>query len=314
MQAGAIAIVQVRGNTTALDELIRALTRKPPGPVGTMRLAGFHDDAGEIDAGLIVRAGERDAHLMPHGGPRVVQRLLSRLRELGAELPDANEQHPRLLYPEADDDYEALMLHALHRARSPLAIDLLLDQPQRWRERVSDADRARSRRLNRLIEPPLVVLAGPANVGKSTLSNALLGRSMSIAVDQPGTTRDYTAGAIELAGLVVLWHDTPGLRDTSDPIEADAIELARQLMDRADFLIAMTDHQQDWPALPRMPDLRVANKSDLGRRDDGDFNISMNDAHDLPTLVRHIRDLLLPPADLQHPGPWLFDDRLQDGG
>jgi GTP1/Obg family GTP-binding protein len=120
------------------------------------------------------------------------------------------------LYPEASDRFEALMLAALARAQSPLAIDLLLDQPRRWRRirrarrQLSEEDLARSTRLNRLIEPPVAVLAGQPNVGKSTLSNALLGRAMSIAYDMPGTTRDYTAGWIDLAGLVVSWHDTPG--------------------------------------------------------------------------------------------------------
>jgi len=365
MQPGAIAIVQVCGDGDALDELIRTLTHTQPGRTGTMRLATFRNGDGEIDSGLIARISSSDAHLMPHGGPRVVQRLLSRLRELGTELQPADDQPPRLLYPEAHDDYEALMLAALHRARSPLAIDLLLEQPRRWRNQFppptegggqgvgvragssraadshdddrtrphphanplsqreresantapyfSDEDRARSRRLNRLIDPPLVVLAGPANVGKSTLSNTLLGRSMSIAVDQPGTTRDYTAGAIELLGLVVLWHDTPGLRRNTDAIEAEAIDMARQLMQQADFLIAMTDHEQPWPELPRCPDLRVAGKSDLGRRSDADHQLIATTGAGVPELVRHIRELLVPPADLEHPGPWLFDDRLLQG-
>ena len=66
---------------------------------------------------------------------------------------------------------------------------------------LSEEDLARSRRLNRLIEPPLVVVVGAANVGKSTLGNALVGRSMSIATDLPGSTRDYTSGRVELAGV-----------------------------------------------------------------------------------------------------------------
>ena len=205
-EPGAIAIVQLVGETEAV---LRSLTGVNEWPIGRMRLVDFDG----IDEGLAGRLGESVAQVMPHGGPRVVQRLLGRLLELGVEAAPPDDVDPRDLYPEAADRYEALALAAVARARSPLAIDLLLDQPRRWRTRPRPTPEvlARSRRLDRLIEPPLVVLAGPPNVGKSTLSNALLGRSMSIALEGPGTTRDYTSGRIELAGLVVDWHDTPGI-------------------------------------------------------------------------------------------------------
>jgi tRNA modification GTPase len=210
------------------------------------------------------------------------------------------------------DRFEALALAALARARSPLAVDLLMDQPRRWRLQpaLSEEDEARSRRLNRLIDPPMVVLAGPPNVGKSTLSNALLGRSMSIAHDQPGTTRDYTAALFDLVSLVVRWHDTPGLRTTDDPIEGKAIELAGRMMASADVLIAMTDAEHDWPTLPREADLRIAGKADLGVRSDSDLSVCGLDGRGLAELAAVVRDRLVPREDLADPGTWRFDPRL----
>ena len=347
-EPGAIAIVQLIGET---EGVLRSLTGVSEWPIGRMRLVDFDG----IDEGLAGRLGESVAQVMPHGGPRVVQRLLGRLLELGVEAAPADDVDPRALYPEAADRYEALALAAVARARSPLAIDLLLDQPRRWRKRPRPTpdDLVRSRRLDRLIEPPLVVLAGPPNVGKSTLSNALLGRSMSIALEGPGTTRDYTSGRIELAGLVVDWHDTPGITPgvtpgitpgirtptepaAGDSIEAKAVDLARRLIERADLLVAMTDHEHDWPTLARPPELRVMNKIDLGtpgsepsppdpviegptvspltpalsRREREWMAISAINGDGLPELVTTIRDRLVPPADLAHPGPWVFDRRL----
>jgi tRNA U34 5-carboxymethylaminomethyl modifying GTPase MnmE/TrmE len=301
---GAIAVLQLMGD---VGPVLEALTGVGDWPVGRARLVRLDG----IDEGIAARLDGRVAQLMPHGGPRVVQRLIEWLMGRGVTLA-APEASPQETYPEAQDHYEALALAAAARAASPLAIDLLLDQPRRWRRKVelTEEDRARSRRLDGLIAPPLVAVAGPANVGKSTLSNALIGRSMSIAADLPGTTRDYISGRIELAGLVVDWHDTPGLRPTTDPIETKAVDLARRLLLRADFVIAMTDAEHGWPSLPRAADLRVASKADVAERDDADLSISALAGTGLSQLVMTVRDRLIPPADLEHPGPWLFDPRL----
>ena len=126
----------------------------------------------------------------------------------------------------------------------------------------------------------------------------------------PGTTRDYTTGRIELAGLVVDWYDTPGIRATTDAIENKAIEIAQRLMAEADMLIAITDHEHDWPQLSRVPDLKVANKSDIKSRQDTDLSISATTGDGLPDFVSTVRDAIVPPSDIEHPGPWLFDVRL----
>lgn len=323
---GAIAILQLHGHVVPI---LHAITGIDDWPLGRARFVPFDD----IDEGIAVRLTNEIAQLMPHGGLRVVQHLIQRLTELGVDLGPAHEANPADVYPEAADQFEALVLAGVARAASPLAIDLLLDQPRRWRTlsplpskgrgrgvgqiSLSEEDLARSRRLNRLIEPPLVVVVGAANVGKSTLSNALLGRSMSITADLPGTTRDYTSGRIDLAGLVVNWHDTPGLRETVDPIERKAIDLARSLIERADLLIALTDHESAYPQLSRQPELRVFNKIDLlpspprrGAGGEGLLSISALHGTGLAELVTTVRDHLVPPADLTHSGPWLFDDRL----
>lgn len=316
---GAIAILELSGDVVGV---LGRLTGIFEWPLGRARLSRFV----EIDDGLAVRLSEDRAQLMPHGGPRVVQRLIAWLIDQGVELASPDDLDPECLYPEAADRYEALALAAVSRAASPAAVDLLLDQPRRWRTSpvLGEEDRARSKRLNRLLRPPVVVVAGPANVGKSTLSNALVGRSLSITADQPGTTRDYTSARIDLGGLVVDWHDTPGLRRTDNSIEAMALDLARRLLERADLIIAMTDVAQAWPVLHRDADLRVINKVDLlgsaqtrprppvdGHwADDEPIRTSALMGTGLSDLVSAVRDRLVPPADRLHQGPWLFDPRL----
>lgn len=264
---GAIAIVQVYGHGAAA--MVEHLTGVRP--KRRAALAHFED----IDEGLVVALHDGWCQLMPHGGPRVVQRLCERLNELGAE--PAAQVDARTRYPEATNELEADVLAMLAQAASPAACDLLLAQPELWREaivnRSLDAERVlgNSRALDRLVMPPSVVLVGRANVGKSTLTNLVAGRAASITADLPGTTRDWVAALAELptpiGELAVRWHDTPGLRRSDDAIEQRAIELAAAVIAGADVLIAIRDHQHDWPdeaALPRAADLAVWNKVDLG--------------------------------------------------
>ncbi len=260
---GAIGLVQLHGDGSA--DIVERLTGRRP--TDRCALARFE----EIDEGLIVALRDDWCQLMPHGGLRVMQRLSERLIELGAtpsEQLDAQQ-----VYPEASTPLEADMLLTLGRAASPVAVGLLLAQPALWRARPHELPvrriLARSERLDRLVEPPTVAVVGRANVGKSTLTNLVMGRTASIVADLPGTTRDWVGGLAKINApigeVVVRWFDTPGLRTSDDPIERRAIELARRAIDRADVLIALRDPIRDWPEaqrLPRRPDLHVLNKID----------------------------------------------------
>ena len=73
-----------------------------------------------------------------------------------------------------------------------------------------------------------IAIVGKPNVGKSSLFNALVGASRAIVTDGPGTTRDLVTEVVDLDGLRVTLVDTAGLRETSDSIEAEGVERARQ--------------------------------------------------------------------------------------
>ncbi len=93
-------------------------------------------------------------------------------------------------------------------------------------------------RLGRhLLVPWRVVLAGPPNVGKSSLINALVGYERAIVFDQPGTTRDVVTASTAIDGWPVTLADTAGVRETNDTLEAAGVELARQTLARAEVVI-----------------------------------------------------------------------------
>jgi len=58
-----------------------------------------------------------------------------------------------------------------------------------------------------------VAIAGRPNVGKSTLFNRLIGRSMALVSDEPGVTRDWREGQGSLFDLTFRLLDTAGLED-----------------------------------------------------------------------------------------------------
>lgn len=300
--SGAVAIIGLEG--CAAPDIDGAIARLglDPVPVGGVALRPLSAH----DRGLVARWSATCVHLMPHGGSAVVREVTSRFADAGisaAGAPDAVK-----MYPEATDRVAALMLHALSAAESPLAIDLLLDQPRRWQSAGPGFPTAPAT-LNRLIGAPLVVAIGPSNIGKSTLINAIAGRCVSIVADEPGTTRDHVGAALNLGGLVVRYADTPGIRPTHDPIEREAQRLSGHLAERADLLLLMGDASQPPPKIKTAAGqaLTIALRADLGLPEwPFDAALCAPTGRGLPELVTLVRERLIPRSALDDPRPWRF--------
>jgi len=118
----------------------------------------------------------------------------------------------------------------------------------------------------RLREGFTVVIAGPPNVGKSTLMNALARRDVSIVSPIPGTTRDLIEASLDLRGFPVTLVDTGGLRESDDPIEREGVARARRRAERADLTLWLTDSTVfDAPPFGGSgAAITVATKADLG--------------------------------------------------
>lgn len=86
-----------------------------------------------------------------------------------------------------------------------------------------------------------VVLAGRTNAGKSSLFNAILKEERAIVSDIEGTTRDWLESWASINGIPVRLFDTAGLRETSDQIEAQGVQLSRNLAQDADVVLYLVD-------------------------------------------------------------------------
>jgi tRNA modification GTPase len=106
--------------------------------------------------------------------------------------------------------------------------------------REMDAVLAGARRGLRMREGVRVVIAGPPNVGKSSLMNALCSREIAIVSPIAGTTRDVVDARAELDGWDIILSDTAGLRDSDDPIEQAGVLRARQRIETADLVLIVS--------------------------------------------------------------------------
>lgn len=155
-------------------------------------------------------------------------------------------------------------------------------------------------RIERLKDGVRVVVAGPPNVGKSSLLNAIAGEERAIVTEVPGTTRDHIEVPLALGGVPILLTDTAGLRDSADRVEAVGIARATALIEAAEVLVWLGE-PEEIPAHPRA--IRVLAKADLAGRAsarEGSLAVSSVTGDGIPELLHRIGTLaraLLPSED-----------------
>jgi tRNA modification GTPase len=119
-------------------------------------------------------------------------------------------------------------------------------------------------RSERLRDGLVVAIAGPPNVGKSTLMNQLARREVAIVSPHAGTTRDVIEIALDLDGYPVTVIDTAGIRATEDPVEQEGVRRARARAAEADLVLWLVEDDSHQHAVEGVaPVWMVRNKIDL---------------------------------------------------
>ncbi len=282
-------VVQGPGAVQVVSARFQAKNGRPLDATGPDRPAFGHFcfGRGVAEEVVVCRRDDESVELHCHGGHAAMGHILDTLVQAGAR--PSTWQH--WVARQHTDPLTADARIALAGARTERTAGLLLDQFHGALRRAVEAilrllaenDRAAAGdRLNRLLcraelgrhltKPWRVVLAGPANVGKSSLTNALLGYRRAIVHHAPGTTRDVVSDTTAFDGWPVRLADTAGLRDNRRGLEANGIERAEEQARSADLLLLVFDSSQPWsPADAALADrfpgaLVVHNKSDLPPR------------------------------------------------
>jgi tRNA modification GTPase len=292
---GAIAVVRLIGPNVG-PFLQNHFSR--PVPQGRCVHGDLTDGTTVLDDPVVVAFdnGNR-ADISLHGGEWVVQSVLALATKEGFQLsdPTPTTNQPPIPLDAADGAnlLEKEVSAHLPLARTELGVRVLTHQPAAWDEFIRRAipGPAEGAHLARwmqkaeaikgeitailadkglwwLLNPPRVAIIGAPNVGKSTLANRLFAQERVITADLPGTTRDWVGEIANLDGLAVMLVDTPGIRQTDDKIESEAIARSGEQIQAADLIVVVVDatrplEGEQADVLDAWPDaLRVVNKTD----------------------------------------------------
>jgi GTP-binding protein Era len=122
-----------------------------------------------------------------------------------------------------------------------------------------------------------VNIVGNPNVGKSTLSNRLVGERLSIITSKAQTTRHRIMGIVNGEDYQIVFSDTPGVLKPKFRLQQSMLEYSTGALIDADVLLYVTDvvesptKNQDFldrVAREKIPILLIINKIDLLKGND----------------------------------------------
>jgi GTP-binding protein len=88
---------------------------------------------------------------------------------------------------------------------------------------------------------PIVAIVGRANVGKSSLFNAIVGKREAIVANEPGTTRDNVTSKASYDGKDFWLVDTAGLKSAEDEFELSIQEQITEATASADLILVAVE-------------------------------------------------------------------------
>jgi tRNA modification GTPase len=250
-----MAEVSVTGGRAVIAAVVKALALIPglrlaePGEFAWRAFVNGKIDLSEVEG--LADLVEAETEAQRRQAQRIAGGALSRECEaIRASLLEAMATVEAQIDFSDVEDAEGLTLESVKRAA--------MAAMERIDRALATADAA-----ERLREGFTVVIAGPPNVGKSTLMNALAGREVAITSPIAGTTRDLIEVFLDLRGYPVILVDTAGIRDSADPIEQEGVARARRRAESADLTLWLDDGAGGQTPSVGSPILSVRTKIDL---------------------------------------------------
>jgi len=177
----------------------------------------------------------------------------------------------------------------------------------------------------------IITIAGRPNVGKSTLTNALVGEKVAIVTNKPQTTRNRIRAVLNRGGCQYVFMDTPGLHKPRSRLGDYMVNLVRQSVADVDAILLLVEpianigapEQELIDRLKKLelPAILVINKIDTIKKEDLLAVIqTYGAAHEFSAIVpisakkgEGVEELLSLLESFLPEGPQLFpDDMISD--
>ncbi len=285
---GALASILVEGAGAAsrLEPRFKAASGVPLRdlPVGRLQYGQWELRETCAEQVVVCRRAADQVEIHCHGGQVAATTILDSLTELGCgqlhwsdwlrqRSEDPIRAEARIALSAAATERTAIHLLDQYHGALRASIEGVLQLVERSQvkiagERLDDLLQWSSVGLH-LTRPWKVVLVGPANAGKSSLINAMLGYRRALVYDAPGTTRDVLTATTAIDGWPVELADTAGLQTASDAVQAAGLAQAQRQLRIADLVVLVFDVTGHWDSvdselIAMQPDaVIVHNKSDL---------------------------------------------------
>ncbi len=246
---GAVAVLEVSG--TGARAAVKQLAPGFRGRIHRPELVRLFRGTELLDESLAVVLEPHRIELHLHGSPAVVAAVFSALEAAGAVAVaprgDNLESRAEAALLEAPTEAGALTLLDQSQGALREALDrAILQSPAKLASQIS-ALRQAAKELAPALQAPRVVLFGPANAGKSTLFNLLVGSERAVVAPEAGTTRDAVREEVRLGEHRLELIDLAGERELAgEPsatargqiaVEAQGQRLGRELAATADLIL-----------------------------------------------------------------------------
>ncbi|MFI3250122.1 MAG: GTPase Era [Eubacteriales bacterium] len=87
----------------------------------------------------------------------------------------------------------------------------------------------------------IITLCGRPNVGKSTLTNCLVGEKVAIVTNKPQTTRNRICGILNRGESQFIFMDTPGLHNAKTRLGDYMVNVVRQSVSEVDAIVLLVE-------------------------------------------------------------------------
>ena len=182
--------------------------------------------------------------------------------------------------------------------------------------------------MNTKTKSAMITIAGRPNVGKSTLTNRLVGEKIAIVSNKPQTTRNRICGIVTKGSTQFVFMDTPGFHKPRTKLGDYMVEVTRESVSDVDAVILMvepiahigTQEQELLEAMKgdKTPVILVINKIDTVEKQDllaviAAYSAVRNFDSIIPLSAKTgegAEDLLRECEKYAQEGPWLFPEEM----